>query len=96
MRSMVQYNQCYTRNMKTAISVPDRVFRSAEQLAARLGVSRSELYSKALAAMVGKHRDDLVTARLNKVYSSSSSELDFAIIQFQSITLRKGSRKWAE
>jgi len=42
--------------MKTAISIPDRVFRSAEQLAARLGVSRSELYSKALAALVNEHK----------------------------------------
>lgn len=54
--------------MKTAISIPDRVFQSAEQLAARLGVSRSELYSKALAALIEKHRDDLIKARLDEVY----------------------------
>jgi len=40
--------------VKTAISIPDRVFRSAEQLAARLGVSRSELYSKALISLIEK------------------------------------------
>ena len=34
--------------MKTAISIPDEVFRSAERLAQRLGVSRSELYAKAV------------------------------------------------
>jgi len=54
--------------VKTAISIPDRVFQSAEQLAARLGVSRSELYSKALATLIEKHRDDLVTSRLNEIY----------------------------
>lgn len=72
--------------MKTAISVPDRVFRSAEQLAARLGISRSELYSKALAALVEKHRDDLVTARLNEVYGSEpeSSQLDRELLRLQS------------
>lgn len=78
--------------MKTAISVPDRVFRSAEQLAARLGVSRSELYSKALAAMVEKHRDDLVTARLNEVYSSESSSLDPLLSRMQSRSLPR--QKW--
>ena len=78
--------------MKTAISVPDRVFRSAEQLAARLGVSRSELYSKALAAMVEKHRDDLVTARLNEVYATAPSPLDPVLSRIQSRSLSK--QKW--
>jgi len=73
-RYLHRYNQCYTRSMKTAISIPDRVFQSAEQLAARLGVSRSELYSKALAAMVSQHQDDLITARLNEVYGSDGED----------------------
>jgi metal-responsive CopG/Arc/MetJ family transcriptional regulator len=34
--------------MKTAVSIPDDVFQSAEQLARRLGMSRSELYVQAL------------------------------------------------
>jgi predicted DNA-binding protein len=42
------YNQSYTLNMKTAISLPDEVFESAEQLAKRLGKSRSELYALAI------------------------------------------------
>src|SRR5437660_3121769 len=35
---LLWYNKCYTRSMKTAISIPEAVFRSAEQLADRLGV----------------------------------------------------------
>ncbi|OGA52121.1 MAG: hypothetical protein A3F74_07605 [Betaproteobacteria bacterium RIFCSPLOWO2_12_FULL_62_58] len=71
--------------MKTAISIPDRVFQSAEQLAARLGVSRSELYSKALAALVEKHRDDLVTSRLNEIYGPAKeiSSLDRGLASLQ-------------
>lgn len=78
--------------MKTAISIPDRVFRSAEQLAERLGVSRSQLYSKALAALVEKHRDDLVTARLNEIYGpdKESSSLDAGIASLQHRTLARG------
>jgi hypothetical protein len=58
--------------MKTAISIPEPVFRRAEQLAKRLGISRSELYSRAVAELVEKHRDDLVTSRLNEVYATES------------------------
>ncbi len=71
--------------MKTAISIPDRVFQSAEQLAARLGVSRSELYSKALAALLEKHRDDLITSRLNEVYGpgGEDSALEPGVVSLQ-------------
>jgi len=54
--------------MKTAISVPDRVFRNADRLAARLGVSRSELYTRSVAALIEEQRDDLITEQLNRIY----------------------------
>src|SRR3972149_1903943 len=83
------YNRCYTRAMKTAISIPDPVFKSAEQLAARLRVSRSELYSKAVRAFLDEHRDDLIPSRLNEVYGpgaeSSSLDPDLASLQRRSI-----------
>lgn len=80
--------------MKTAISIPDRVFRSAEQLASKLGVSRSQLYSKALAALVDKHRDDLITSRLNEIYGPGreSSSLDAGIASLQHRTLARSKR----
>jgi len=80
--------------MKTAISVPDRVFHSAEQLAARLGVSRSELYSKALAALVDKHQDDVITARLNEIYGPNreNSSLDTEVALLQHRPLARGKR----
>jgi metal-responsive CopG/Arc/MetJ family transcriptional regulator len=62
--------------MKTAISIPDRLFRSADALARKLGVSRSQLYATALAEYVTKHQAARVTERLNAVYGSQSSELD--------------------
>jgi len=80
--------------MKTAISIPDRIFRSAEQLAARLGVSRSELYSKALAALVEKHQDHLITARLNEIYrpDGEGSALDPELASLQHRTLARNRR----
>jgi predicted transcriptional regulator len=47
--------------MKTAVSVPDEVFGRAERLAKRLKLSRSELYSRALADYVNRHAPDEVT-----------------------------------
>lgn len=75
--------------MKTAVSVPDRVFRSAERLASRLRVSRSELYSKALAEFIEKHKSDLTTTRLNEVYAAnretSTLEPEIASLQYHTI-----------
>ncbi|HEY4645375.1 MAG TPA: hypothetical protein VIH25_03745 [Steroidobacteraceae bacterium] len=60
--------------MKTAVSIPDRVFESAEKLAARMGVSRSQLYATALALLVEKHREDLITSQLNEIYGPGGEE----------------------
>ena len=80
--------------MKTAVSIPDHVFRSAEKLAARLGVSRSELYAKAVAAMVEKHSDDLITSQLNDIYGPGGEEssLDKVSAKLQSRSLPQ--EKW--
>src|SRR5207249_304495 len=43
-----RYNRSYTPSMKTAISVPDKLFQQAERIAKRRRVSRSQLYASAL------------------------------------------------
>jgi predicted transcriptional regulator len=53
--------------MKTAISIPDRVFRDAERLAGRLKKSRSQMYSEAVAEYVARHEPDFVTEQINAV-----------------------------
>ncbi|NNF06008.1 MAG: ribbon-helix-helix protein, CopG family [Candidatus Eisenbacteria bacterium] len=72
--------------MKTAISLPDELFRRAEQLAKRMRVSRSELYQRALAAFLERHSDEKVTEALNAVYSADPAEthLDPVLEQMQS------------
>lgn len=52
--------------MKTAISVPDDVFDRAERAAKRLHLSRSELYSRALAEYLDRHTPDELTARIDE------------------------------
>ena len=61
--------------MKTAISLPDDLFASAEALAERLGVSRSHLVATALAEFVAKHQSRKVTARLDAVYATEPGAL---------------------
>lgn len=69
--------------MKTAISLPDDLHRSGDRLAKRLGVSRSELYARALAEFLAKHETDQITQRLNAVYAAEDSRLDPALTQAQ-------------
>lgn len=57
----------YTIGMKTAVSVPDRIFKEAEQYARRVGKSRSALYSEALIEYLARHAPDSVTDALNEV-----------------------------
>jgi len=73
--------------MKTAISLPDPVFEEAEALAEQLGLSRSELYTKALKAYLKKYNRNQILHQLNQVYPKESSELDpvMARMQFTSL-----------
>lgn len=62
--------------MKTAVSIPAPVFQAAEQLAKRLGIPRSRLYSRALERYVAEVQKRDVTALLNEVYAKEEAELD--------------------
>lgn len=76
--------------MKTAISIPDPIFESAEKLAKRLGISRSQLYSDAVDALIEKYRYSGVTEQLNAIYETnleaSRLEKDLEELQSQSLT----------
>ncbi len=73
--------------MKTAISIPDAIFKAAEKLASRLGFSRSELYTKAVIAYLQKHRNEGVTRRLDEIYNKESSGLDPIVHLLQSVSI---------
>ena len=53
--------------MKTAISIPDEIFKKAERLCRRLGISRSQLYSKAVQEYVNRRRPESITEAMNRV-----------------------------
>ncbi|WP_010576493.1 transcriptional regulator [Leptospira alexanderi] len=60
--------------MKTAISIPDELFKTAEKTAKKLGIPRSQLFAKALEEFIQSHSKESITEKLNKVYSSKSKE----------------------
>lgn len=62
--------------MKTAVSIPDRVYKKAEGLAKRLQKSRSQLYSEALAEYLLRHDPDAVTEAMNSVCDALGTEVD--------------------
>lgn len=74
--------------MKTAISIPDPLFKAADRAARRLGVSRSELYARALAEFLQARQSERVTEALNRVYRETPSALDPVLEALQEEVLR--------
>jgi metal-responsive CopG/Arc/MetJ family transcriptional regulator len=62
--------------MKTAISVPDEIFEDADALAARLGKSRSQLYSEAMAEYLTRHDPETVTERMDRALNAIAEPED--------------------
>jgi metal-responsive CopG/Arc/MetJ family transcriptional regulator len=73
--------------MKIAISVPDPTFEAAERVSKQLGMSRSQLYSRAVEAFVKTHRTVGVREALAAVYGSEPSEVDPVLEDLQAEAL---------
>lgn len=73
--------------MKTAISLPDPLFLAADELAARLGVSRSELFRRAMEKLLRDHDDEGITEALNGVYARESSAVPPSLARMQAASL---------
>jgi metal-responsive CopG/Arc/MetJ family transcriptional regulator len=77
--------------MKTAVSVPDDLFRQAEAAARRLRMSRSRLFTTALSEFLDRQQSNSVTDRLNEVYSHRRAKLDSALHHAQLKSVDKDS-----
>ena len=63
--------------VKTAVSIPDRIFDAAEQYARRRGIPRSQVYAEALARfMADQESDEDLTEALNRVCAEVDTNLD--------------------
>jgi len=81
--------------MKTAISIPDDDFESAEKLRKRLRLSRSELYTRAVRDLVIRYQEHPITRKLGAVYgpSGEGSELDPGFAKAARAVLRRSEWK---
>ncbi len=62
--------------MKTAISLPDKLFKEAEREAKRRGVTRSKLYQTALERLIKHRDDDAITKRINEAIAKYGDPAD--------------------
>jgi Arc/MetJ-type ribon-helix-helix transcriptional regulator len=62
--------------MKTAVSIPDELFRQADELAQKLGKSRSEVYREALAEYLMRRDSQAVTQTLDELVRELAPEPD--------------------
>jgi hypothetical protein len=65
--------------VKTAVSVPDSLFRRAEKTAKRLGISRSELYARALDEFLANIDGPRIKESYDRAFAgtAASSEEEF-------------------
>jgi metal-responsive CopG/Arc/MetJ family transcriptional regulator len=56
-------------HVKTAISLDESLFREAEEWAGKLGVSRSQLFARALAEYIRERENEELLRRLNEAHS---------------------------
>ncbi len=72
--------------MKTAVSVPDEIFKRAEKLAKRVRMSRSRLFSEALREYVARHAPEEVTEAMDRACAELG---DAAADEFTAAAARK-------
>jgi len=75
--------------MKTAISIPDKLFAAADNYAKNHGFSRSKLYTKAVAQFLEQYPADHITEKLNEVYTHQNSKLDKNLSSMQYHTIEQ-------
>lgn len=78
--------------MKVDISVPNPIFEAAQQLAQKLDMSLSELYTAALVAYVAAYQDEDVTEKLDEIYESEPSTLEPELVTLQVASI--GGESW--
>lgn len=67
-------NFCYPKSMKTAISVPDKIFKEVEKFAKKHNYSRSEVFVTAVRDFLRKWESKKLLDALNEAYSDAESQ----------------------
>jgi metal-responsive CopG/Arc/MetJ family transcriptional regulator len=80
--------------MKTAISIPDRLFDAAERVSRRLGISRSRFYALAIEKVLEIDARRGIKQALDSIYSKENSRLDRRLAKMQSISVGTQDEEW--
>ncbi|MDM8524993.1 hypothetical protein QUF80_16605 [Desulfococcaceae bacterium HSG8] len=80
-----------SENMKTDVSVSLPIFKAADHLAKKLGVSMAELYTLALTSYMAKYQEN-ITETLDRVYEHESSAIEPVLANAQTVSL--GEESW--
>jgi len=75
--------------MKTAVSIPDDLYESAERLSQERGIPRSQLYAIALRYYIELQQGDSIRKTLNAYYAGEDSRLHPTLRKAQAKALRK-------
>ena len=78
--------------MKTDISIPNPIFRAAEDLAKKMGISLSELYLTALTTYIMEHQKENITDVLNRVLETEPSTVEPEMVKM--LVLSIGGEEW--
>lgn len=67
--------------MKTAVSIPDEIFKGAERLARRTKKSRSRLFSDAVREYLARHAPEEVTAAMDRVWAELGKSAGYKTVE---------------
>ena len=79
-------NNCNTIGMKTAISIPDELFKEVDKLAQENKTSRSKIFCAAVEAYLEKIKSHRLLESLNTAYGDAETA--------EEITLRTKSKEY--
>jgi metal-responsive CopG/Arc/MetJ family transcriptional regulator len=69
--------------MKTAISIPNDLFKSVDELSAEMDLSRSQIFADAMRAYLHQRKSEKMLRAINEVYSCPETEEE-AMVRKQS------------
>jgi metal-responsive CopG/Arc/MetJ family transcriptional regulator len=68
----------YTKNMKTAISLPNDTYEQATRKAAELGISRSEFFARAARRYLDELASHSLTQQINQALQTADDDSNAA------------------
>jgi len=77
------------RNMKTAISIDDRLLQEADQTARLMGLSRSRLFAVAVSDFLQRQRQEQMLIRLNEVYAYQPEPAEKRVLKGMKAKVRR-------